>query len=318
MPKISILIPVYNCEKTIKKCLKSALEQTFKDIEIIVINDGSKDRSLAIIKAIQKQDKRIKIINKRNTGYGNSLNIALSRAKGDFIGILEADDWLEKNALSIMSKYFEEYEIIKSSFNFIKSGKIFKTYDLNKNFNGEKESLVLIKPSIWSALYKKSFLDKNEIRFLNTQGASFQDTSFHFKTMCLVNKIKLVNSPLYNYRIDENEASSINSLSKINEIFLEFDEINNFLNQNFQLMDFLPNKILFEFRAYFWKFLRLKKEEKLDFVKRMAFIFKNYELENFYLDDRILLLDKLKLKFLIKSPYLFYLIFKNQKKRNER
>jgi len=320
MPEISILIPAYNCSKTIKRCLNSVLEQTYKDIEIIIINDGSSDDTLAIIEQIKEKNplKTIKIIDKKNTGFGHSINSALEYAEGKYIAILEADDWIEKDAYKIMSEFFGKYEIIKASFNFIKNNRIFKTYNLYQKYNGSKESLILLKPSIWSALYNKRFLDKYKIRFLNTQGAGYQDTSFHFKTMALVDRIKLINTPLYNYTIDTNTNSSINSNSKTSELLKEFEEINNFINQNFQLEKFYSNKILFEYRAYFWKFLRLENKEKLNFLKKIALIFKNYDLEKFYLDDKILTIDKLKMKFLTNHTYLFYLLFKNLKGRNDR
>ena len=95
MPSVSIVVPIYNVEKYLKQCLDSIISQTLKDIEIILVNDGSKDGSLKIIKDYAARDNRIKVVDKANTGYGNSMNIGLSKATGKFIGIVESDDYIE-------------------------------------------------------------------------------------------------------------------------------------------------------------------------------------------------------------------------------
>ena len=97
MPKVSILIPIFNVEKYLRQCLDSAVNQTLKDIEIICINDGSTDSSLEILKEYAKVYNSIKIINKQNTGYGHSMNCGLKLAKGEYIGIIESDDFADKN-----------------------------------------------------------------------------------------------------------------------------------------------------------------------------------------------------------------------------
>ena len=95
VPKISVLIPVYNVEKYLERCLKSVCNQSFKDIEIICINDGSTDSSLSILEEYAKNDSRIKIIDKSNSGYGISMNIGLDNATGDYVGIIESDDFAD-------------------------------------------------------------------------------------------------------------------------------------------------------------------------------------------------------------------------------
>ena len=97
MPKISIIIPCYNVEKYIKQCLESVVNQTLKDIEIICINDGSTDSTLEILREYENRDNRIKVISKQNSGYGASMNIGLETAKGEYVGIVESDDYVELN-----------------------------------------------------------------------------------------------------------------------------------------------------------------------------------------------------------------------------
>ena len=92
--KVSVLVPIYNVEDFLADCLESLVNQTLKEIEIICINDGSKDRSLEIIKEYAAKDERIVIINKENTGYGDSMNRGLKKAVGEYVGIVEPDDFL--------------------------------------------------------------------------------------------------------------------------------------------------------------------------------------------------------------------------------
>lgn len=92
MPKISIIVPVCNVEKYLSKCLDSIVNQTLKEIEIICIDDGSTDDSGAILDSYSQKDSRIKVIHKKNSGYGNSMNVGMDCAEGEYIGIVESDD----------------------------------------------------------------------------------------------------------------------------------------------------------------------------------------------------------------------------------
>ncbi len=102
MPKVSVIVPVYNGEKYLKECLDSILSQTLSDIEIICVNDGSTDGSYDILENYKLKDSRIKIINKPNTGYGNSMNVGIQESQGEFIGIVESDDYVEPNMYELL------------------------------------------------------------------------------------------------------------------------------------------------------------------------------------------------------------------------
>lgn len=97
MAKISIIVPVYNTEKFLEKCLNSLINQTLKDIEIICINDGSTDKSLQILEKFANKDKRIQIINQTNSGLSVARNIGIKKAKGEYIGFVDSDDWVDLN-----------------------------------------------------------------------------------------------------------------------------------------------------------------------------------------------------------------------------
>ena len=193
MPKITVIIPIYNVEKYLQQCLESVVTQTLQDIEIICVNDGSTDESLNILKTYAEKDNRIKVIDKPNSGYGASMNLGLSLATGEYIGIIEPDDFVksemffdlyeiarENDADVVKSDYYEFFTKKQQT---RKSGKISRSLT-NRVVNAKDEPKILkIIPSIWSAIYKRSFLQKNNIKFLETPGASYQDTSFAFKAL---------------------------------------------------------------------------------------------------------------------------------------
>ena len=116
--KVSVIVPVYNTEKFLEKCIRSIMSQTLKEIEIICINDGSKDSSLEILKKIQMEDERIIIINKKNEGVSIARNIGIAKAKGEYLSFIDSDDWIEKNCYDEMYKKIkdEKADIIVADF----------------------------------------------------------------------------------------------------------------------------------------------------------------------------------------------------------
>lgn len=167
-PKLSILVPVYNVEKYLAQCLSSLVGQSLQDIEIICINDGSTDGSLAILQRFAKKDSRIAIIDKENTGYGDSMNKALKRAHGEYVSILEPDDWIEENAYKIMYQAAKKAnaDLVKTNFYRTRTNpKTGLTEDFRTSEVAQKETIkpsdkrevFQFMPAIWSAIYKKSF-----------------------------------------------------------------------------------------------------------------------------------------------------------------
>ena len=312
MTLISILIPIYNNEKYIEQCVNSIISQTYKNIEIICINDGSTDNTKEILENLQKKDKRIKIINKKNTGYGNSLNIAIQSAKGEYIAIIESDDHIKNTMLETLLKYIKEDETDIVKANFYKENNSIKKnsskYFINKTTNINLfPNMLLIQPSIWSALYKKEFLIKNKIKFNETKGASYQDLSFHFKTMFLAKKIFLLNEHLYYYRTN-NSNSSINSKDKAFLVFDEIETINNFLKDKKINENTLTIKNIFEYKVITWNFNRIQnKYNKKVFNKALEY-FKKYNFQTLMKNNTLTIKDKIYLNILNKNKKLFYAI----------
>ena len=285
MPKISIIVPIYNVEKYIRECLDSLVNQTLKDIEIICINDGSTDSCPQILEEYASRDSRIKVINKANSGYGASMNMGFAAATGEYIGIVESDDFVKTNMFEDLYNLAKENnaDVVKADWFYYwtknnesrKSGKISK-WKSNKITNAyEDKSLLKIVPSIWSAIYKREFISDKGINFLETPGASYQDTSFHLKVLMCTKKIVLTSSAYVYYRQD-NINSSCNSKDKAFAVCDEFDEVERFMQTNPGLAEEFAEYIYtLQYRSYFMTMIRIEDKFIDDFLDRFSEKFKD-------------------------------------------
>lgn len=280
-PLVSVLVPICNVERYLHQCLESARNQTLKNIEVICINDGSTDGSLDIINEFVSHDERFKVIDKPNSGYGDSMNKGLEMAEGRYIAILESDDYLDADALEYMVGEAEDQnlEVLKCNF-WLYWSKALPEHSMRHNlyFPLATPEMVLMgahapadypkifwaKASIWSALYRRSFLEENGIRFLPTPGASFQDLSFTFKVLAHVKRLAYSARAFLHYRQD-NEGSSVNSKGKVYCVCDEHDEIKRFLEQDCpELAPALhPIRAYTKFLNYRWNYERLGENLRL-------------------------------------------------------
>jgi glycosyltransferase involved in cell wall biosynthesis len=217
-------------ERYLRECMDSILCQTVKDLEIICVDDGSKDSSPDILREYSGKDNRIVVITKENSGYGDSMNRGLERATGKYIGIVEPDDFIEPDMFETLLKnaegndldisrctflYLEEAtgEESEEHYPFMIKDRVYAPRDCPETFFQQ--------PSDWVNLYRKDFLDRNDIRFLPTPGASFQDTSFLFKAYAAADRFMITDRQLYHYRINENSSVRQKSHNmKFSAIFL--------------------------------------------------------------------------------------------------
>ena len=283
MPKVSVLIPIYNVEKYLRQCLNSVVNQTLEDIEIICINDGSTDSSLNIISDYAKAHNNIKIINKKNTGYGHSMNCGLKLAKGEYIGIVESDDFADLNMFKTLYNKAKSCnaEVLKASwFRQIGDNAIFtklSNLPYDQIFVPRIEYPQIFSPpiAIWSAIYKREFLLKNDIYFNETPGASYQDVSFVFKVWSCAERVILIKDGFLHYRID-NPNSSVKSKEKAYCIFDEFKEINRFLKNRHDIYDpciYITEPV--KFKHYLSNYKRIDDIFKFNFLEHMYEEFKN-------------------------------------------
>lgn len=238
--KLSVLVPIYNVSKYLHQCLDSLQAQTVEDMEIICLNDGSTDNCKEIIESYVKRDSRFKLIDKNNTGYGNTLNVGLAAAEGDYVGIVESDDFIDANMMQELLEIIDKtqvdvvksdykYSSIDSSLDNVVSGNL-KGLPSNITFNPhEEEKIFLVGQSLWSALYRRDFLLKNNIKFHETPGASFQDVSFAFMVMANAEQVYLVDKAFYHYRVS-NPNASMKMDNKLDKLCSELDYINACIN----------------------------------------------------------------------------------------
>ncbi|UQY79853.1 glycosyltransferase fzmily 2 [Candidatus Hepatincola sp. Av] len=304
---ISIIIPVYNVEKYLEDCLFSVVNQTYKNLEIIIVNDNSPDNSIKIIERFAKTDKRIIVISqKANGGYGKAINTGFKKATGEFIGIVESDDFIAKNMYETLYKAAlkTDAEIIKcnhyhykttkgtpQSLLNIPSEKLSKSLVNNRKFAklfieetgfielDESSKVILFEssPPIWAALYRTDFIKSNSLQIIETEGASYQDFQFLCETIFEANKIYLIPDNLYFYRID-NPNSSINSKEKVLVIFnLFYNTYQSLEQRDIERLLTVRHRIFYGFfKTFYWNFYRLSNHNRriflLEWQKAMEFM----------------------------------------------
>jgi len=277
-PAISVIIPIYSVEKYLPQCLESVLAQTLQEIEIILVNDGSKDRSLDIINEYAKKDDRIKVIDKPNEGYGKTVNRGIEAATGEYIGIVESDDWIEPDMYETLYSIAQSHnvEVVKANYVAFEektgkdlSGAKMPNRDLEQVINPRQNpGIFFMHPCIWSAIYRRDFLSRYGIQFLETPGASFQDTSFNFKVWAMAQRVYLTMKPLVHYR--KHPDQSIQGTGKVFCICDEYEEIERYMNSYPVLFKKLERIFIRQkYRAYLWNFKRLSGANREMFRKRM-------------------------------------------------
>lgn len=278
-PKVSILVPICNVEKYLAECLESVTSQTLAEIEIICLNDGSTDSSLDIIQEYAAKDHRIIVIDKPNSGYGDSMNLGLKTAKGEYIGIVESDDWVEPEMFEDLYRLAKhnDAEVARGNYYHYKNGKNTKFIAVDPAQVGyvvdprqhQERHIFYEAPAIWSAIYRRDFLEKNNIEFLPTPGASYQDTGFNFKVWSSARRAVFTNNAYLHYRLD-NESSSVNSLGKVYNVNKEYNEIERFLRENNLLDELSGTMEVAKFGAYHWNILRLPWKLAKQFIPKMG------------------------------------------------
>ena len=314
MIKLSVIIPIYNVEQYLGECLESVIKQTLKDIEIICVNDGSTDNSLEIIKKFARKDERIKIIDKPNSGYGDSMNKGLETATGEYIGIVESDDFIEPDMFEKLYNQakLNDCDIVKSDwYNFWTETNTKEKNGRIKNYGGkvtnvlQHPEILTLQPTLWSAIYKKELITNNGLKFLTTPSASYQDTSFSFKVLCLAKRILFTNKAFLYYRQD-NVNSSINNPAKALFVCQEYDEIDDFLKNHSDIKaKVLTQKLIAQYKAYRWTLRRIATEYRKDFVLRASKQFLQYNKDNELTKEFLNKYNPQNINTLINSPLEF-------------
>lgn len=287
MPKVSIIIPTYNVEDYLRECMDSVTRQTLKDIEIICINDGSTDGSLQILKEYADKDSRIILVDKENEGYGVGMNIGLDKATGEYIGIVEPDDFVPLNMYEDLYNTAKEKDLdfVKADFyRFTRNSEngnmelIYNHLDsTGENYNQvinpyEKPYITKFIMNTWSGIYRREYIEKYHIRHNTTPGASFQDNGFFWQTFIYAKRCMFLDKPYYMNRRD-NPNSSVNNKQKVYCMNVEYDFIRDIFMQkgNEELWDRF--KYYYNYKRYFsyiFTIGRISDEFKREYVERIS------------------------------------------------
>lgn len=239
---VSVIVPIYNAGPYLEQCLDSIVGQTHADLDIICLNDGSTDGSLATMQAYAARDARIRVIDKRNEGYGATCNRGLAEARGTWISIVEPDDWIEPGMYADMLAFAAKFEAAGTPLDIVKTPywRIWlpdtkQQRKLNCSYKrridppsqpfaiGDAAHLLTHHPSIWSAIYRASFLRERGIRFKEIPGAGWADNPFLVETLCQTDRIGYFDDAYYCYREETPEKSKAFAL---NNTLLPFERWN--------------------------------------------------------------------------------------------
>lgn len=233
MKKVSVIVPVYNVEKYLPKCLDSITNQTFKNLEIICVNDGSPDNSADILRSYAEKDNRIKVITKENQGLSSARNTGIKAATGDYTVFVDSDDWLDLQTIETAVKTTETDGVEMVMWGYIREykGKSVekKIFDGDRIFNKDETRCFvhrrmagllgeeLAEPenadslsTAWGKLYDTNIIKSNSLEFVDTKIIGTEDTLFNLYYFKFVNSCKFINKPFNHYRKD-NEGSLTNS-----------------------------------------------------------------------------------------------------------
>ena len=285
-PKISVIVPVYNVEKYLSECLDSIINQTLKEIEIICVNDGSKDNSLSILKEYASKDKRIKIIDKENEGLGYTRKVGLENANGEYILFCDSDDYYaELTAFEELYNHIEKLKVDVVIFGFIQKNEIDNLIDYRSNYNiyPQKEvfsyldidNIFLTEVMTWLKIYSKKFLD-NYDNWYFPKHTFYEDNPFHYQIL-FRSKLSYLNKYFYVYRIRQNSIMTIkNNEKKISDSLKIFKEINFVLKdkyKNIQFLNYFYNLLSFRTLDY-----QIKKVKTIKYIIDIIKQFDIYDL----------------------------------------
>ena len=291
--KVSVIVPVYNVESYLDKCLTSLVKQTLQEIEIIIVNDGSKDNSEKIIKKyLKKYPEKIKYIKKANGGLSSARNEGLKYASGEYIGFVDSDDYVSLNTFNLMYKKAKEknFDLVVCNLNYVYETKTkMVSAGLDKDLENEdevKKNIVFLYPAVWNKLYKKEILDSLKFK----EGIWYEDVEFNFRVYPRVKSIGYVDKPLIQYV--QRESSISKTIDK--RLFNYIDNFNGLIR--YYQDNNLYNKYYFELEYSYVRYLyatfikqlsytndkELFKEGVKEAIKNVQEHFPNYK-KNIYL-----------------------------------
>ncbi|HEC1763097.1 TPA: glycosyltransferase [Campylobacter jejuni] len=292
-PLVSVIVPIYNVEKYLRQCLDSIVNQTLQEIEIILIDDGSIDSSGSICDEYAAMDSRIVLIHKENAGLGAAYNTGLEIAKGEYIGFVESDDWIEPNMYEELYKKAKETNVDVCIGNFYYHSDIgdriyqqlftMIPYGLIFSINDYPELLTL-HTSLWAKIYKKSVLGHIRVPEFKNSGY-YCDFPYWTEILCYAKTMTRINSCIYHYRTDNPNASSTNlrTDSKLLTIIPSIEEAKNIIKK-YNKYDLLKEEVYFNsILTAFRFFANIDKQYKQEFFEKMKIFVEDLRLDDTFI-----------------------------------
>lgn len=256
-PKISIIVPIYNMESYLERCLNSLLAQTFTDFEVIAVDDGSTDRSLEVLNNFAKKDNRICVVSKQNGGVSSARNKGVSVANGKYIGFVDPDDWIDRDMYEsmysvaskanidiVMCSYMREfgthskqkvYNVPEKVLYFEEEVKEYITRRLVGPLNEEIANPELLDAwgTVWSKLYKAEIIKENNILFHDLKEiGSNEDTLFNIEATYYSKSFIFINRPYYHYwRVNDASVTSVYKPELLHQFRTLYNKIEAFLSE---------------------------------------------------------------------------------------
>jgi len=307
---VSIIVPFYNVEQYIDRCLKSLICQTYTNIEILLVDDCSPDNTIRIAREYAKKDVRIKLLNyKKNRGLGGARNYGMEKAKGSYLIFVDSDDYIELNSIELLYTKAMQYNLCVLEANYIKERETI-TEILPRQSITTKEVLtgkeywssISIAPVVaWNKLYKLSFLKENGLLF---KLRKFEDVAFTAEVFMKANRVMNINFPFYHYIVRENSIMTVStSIGHLEDSYALIKDMKNLFEKNQQNQQ-MQKSYLYTYIAFFRLWLLFSGEKKENKNKVMA-LFSN-ERKHIFSSKKIGVLQKIVLYI---SPILTAQLF---------
>jgi glycosyltransferase involved in cell wall biosynthesis len=281
---VSIVVPVFNAAPYLAECLNSLRRQSLRELEFLLVDDGSTDGSRRQLEEFAATDSRAKVIVKSNSGLGHTLNVGLDRAQGEYVGIVEPDDYVAGGMFEALHAEAVRHraDIAKADFvRFHDTGgrrrfrycRIAKErVDLYGRVLDPSACPALFRSEVntWCGIYRRDFLEREGIRHNETPGASYQDTGFFFQTLCRARRVYLIPRAVYRYRVD-NPASSVKRFDNATAIRQEMRFLEEFISSDrARFAVFEPALWYRKFVAYLYSYERTSETQSLPLLKEFA------------------------------------------------
>ncbi len=294
MRKVSVLVPAYNCESTIKRSIESIMRQTYQDIEVIILNDGSTDNTAIELEKLKMKYPAIKIIHRQNLGVSATRNDLIKKASGDWIFFVDSDDTLQHAAIENLWKYANvfgselvvgSHRVIGNSFRYtvgVKKTKVVNSRDACRMLLQDKQ----IKNYVWGKLIKKNLFDKLEFK----EGFVFEDVDLMAKIFANAQKIVFTDEIVYNYYVNRKDSISHglkpsimmdmidayeNQVSFIQNRFGSLNKESNFALRRLYMFVIALSIVKFDFNSQAYHYAKFKLKGYYGFASTKGEIFRN-------------------------------------------